>query len=242
MARHVHIVQNRKALSLMLLIFAFGFVLEAVGGWLTDSLGLISDAFHMLSDGMSQGIFWIVSTILLWSQQSPSWITQKWQQRLSWLFSQPEERLLRFGNGVNLLLLLFSGGYISIFALIRLWEGETTIDSHTSLWIAFIGLLVNGLNLLIYKAYQLQGMKSVYLHILSDLGQSLIVILSLCLISVNERLFWLDGLLSLVLGWKMIVWSWDLAKERWQNKTFTFLGVELRFSPYHPKEACDHQH
>ena len=47
---------NRSALTWAFGITAFIMVAEAVGGWLTNSLALMSDAGHMLSDAASLGL------------------------------------------------------------------------------------------------------------------------------------------------------------------------------------------
>lgn len=212
MAGHIHVVRNRKALSLMLSIYVLGFVLEVMGGWASHSLGLMSDAFHMLSDGFSQLVFWIVLTFTIWLHQPPKWLVHR-RRLLARLSCQSEERLWKIGNTINSLLLLAAALYTIITALIRWWHGETVTDPITSFVIAIVGLVINGLNLLIYNAYQAKNhLKSVYAHILTDLASSLVVIISLGVYALYKGPFWIDSALSLLLGIWMIGWSWNLAK------------------------------
>ena len=47
---------NKKVLLLSFIIITVYMVVEAIGGFLTNSLALLSDAGHMLSDSISLGI------------------------------------------------------------------------------------------------------------------------------------------------------------------------------------------
>ena len=57
MAEHAHGSQagNRRALAAALGITTFFMVVEVAGGLLTNSLALLSDAGHMLSDASALG-------------------------------------------------------------------------------------------------------------------------------------------------------------------------------------------
>ena len=52
---HTH-TANKKVLRVSFIIIAAFMLLEAVGGWLTHSLALLSDAGHMFSDAFSLGV------------------------------------------------------------------------------------------------------------------------------------------------------------------------------------------
>lgn len=47
---------NRRVLLISFFIITGYMLVEAVGGWLTNSLALLSDAGHMLSDSISLGV------------------------------------------------------------------------------------------------------------------------------------------------------------------------------------------
>ena len=53
---HHHHTNNKKILRISFLIITLFMLIEAVGGYLTNSLALLSDAGHMLSDAISLGI------------------------------------------------------------------------------------------------------------------------------------------------------------------------------------------
>ena len=52
---HSH-AANKKVLAVSFAVIASFMAVEAVGGWLTNSLALLSDAGHMFSDAFSLGI------------------------------------------------------------------------------------------------------------------------------------------------------------------------------------------
>jgi cobalt-zinc-cadmium efflux system protein len=225
--RHVHIVLTA------------GFILELVGGLWTGSLSLVGDSFHMLTDMTSQLVFWLILTIVIMAQSPPRWLA-----RYTWLWAQSEQRLRLIGDMVNTLLLIGAAIYTGVVEAIRkLWMGESVTDPHMGLVVGVIGLLVNLINIVIFQACGVQGMKSVLAHIKSDLGFSLIVIVSLIAVSVNPRLFWLDGLLSLWLSVKMLRWAWALLRDLLQGKCWHFGGIELRvLPPVHDTHDHDHTH
>ena len=53
---HHHHSNNQKVLLWSFLIISAYMFIEAFGGWITNSLALLSDAGHMLSDALSLGI------------------------------------------------------------------------------------------------------------------------------------------------------------------------------------------
>jgi cobalt-zinc-cadmium efflux system protein len=153
-----------------------------------------------------------VLTFTIWIQHPPKWLIHR-RHLLARLLRQSEERLWKIGNSINTLLLLAAALYTIVTALVRWRNGETVTDPASSFVIAIIGLLINGLNLLIYNAYQAKNhLRSVYAHILTDLVSSLAVIISLGVYALYRGPFWIDSALSLLLGIWMIGWSWNLAK------------------------------
>ena len=119
---------NSKALAWAFGITAFIMVAELVGGWLTNSLALLSDSGHMLSDAASLGLS-LVAIRFASKAASPS--KSYGYRRL--------EILAALANGATLLLLV----------LWIIWEAVQRIQSPTEvlagpmLIVAAIGLLVN---------------------------------------------------------------------------------------------------
>ena len=144
------------------LAWAFGITLvimvaEGVGGWLTNSLALLSDSGHMLSDAASLGLS-LVAIRFAAKSASPS--KSYGYRRL--------EILVALANGVLLFLIAIA---ITWEAWHRLFE-QPAVASGPMMGIAAVGLLAN-----LASAWILlrQGdvkdnlnLRSAYLHILGD--------------------------------------------------------------------------
>ncbi len=148
---------NRSALTWAFGITAFIMVAEAVGGWLTNSLALMSDAGHMLSDTASLGLS-LVAIHFAAKAASPS--KSFGYRRL--------EILVALANGAALFAIAIA---ITWEAGHRLFE-PPAVASAPMMGIAVIGLLAN-----LASAWVLlrQGdvkdnlnLRSAYLHVLGD--------------------------------------------------------------------------
>lgn len=148
---------NKKGLWIALLITSGIMFLELFGGYLTNSLALLSDSGHMLSDTSSL----IFSLIAIWFASRPP------SPNKSYGFYRFEILAALF-NGVALFVI---AGFIIWEAVGRFFE-PPTVSSHSMIVIAAIGLLAN-----LISAWSLMrkgdvvhniNLRSAYLHILSD--------------------------------------------------------------------------
>lgn len=148
---------NRAALAGAFGITAFIMVAEAVGGWLTNSLALLSDAGHMLSDTASLGL----------SLAAIHFAAKAASPRKSYGYRRLEI-LAALANGAALFLIAIA---ITWEAWHRLFE-PPTVASAPMIGVAAIGLLAN-----LVSAWVLlrQGdvkdnlnLRSAYLHVLGD--------------------------------------------------------------------------
>ena len=149
---------NKKVLAVSFAVITSFMVVEAVGGWLTNSLALLSDAGHMFSDAFSLGIALLA---FKFSEKATT---------LDKTFGYKRFEILTAAfNGITL---------IAIAAMIFLEAVERfrqppEIATTGMLVISIIGLLVN----LFVAWYMLRGgdtegninMRGAYLHVLSDL-------------------------------------------------------------------------
>ena len=148
---------NKKSL-LIALIITFGIMIaEAAGGWLTNSLALLSDAGHMLSDAGSLAL----SLLAVWFAARPASLSK------SYGFHRFE-----------ILAALVNGFALFAIALAIIWQAFSrflappVVDSGPMMAIAVVGLAAN-----LVSAWVLlrQGdikeninLRSAYLHIISD--------------------------------------------------------------------------
>lgn len=118
---------SRKIFLFMLVNFAFMFV-ELAYGWWTNSLGLITDAFHMLFDCTALGIG-------LYAE-----VMSRWPPRTGFSFGFGRvEVLAGYLNGVFLCFISFS---IFAHSLVRIWYPPDVITDRLLL-VSCIGLGVN---------------------------------------------------------------------------------------------------
>lgn len=154
---HHHHSNNKKVLFIsFLLIFTF-MIVEVIGGILTNSLALLSDAAHMLSDAFALGLS--LFAFKLSEKVSNSNKTYGYKRF---------EILAAFINGITLL----------VISLYIFWEAyhrflEPPNVSGTMLWIAVIGFLVNVIvALILIKGGDTKNnlnLRSALLHVLGDL-------------------------------------------------------------------------
>lgn len=184
---HSH-TKNKKILIISLTIIAIYMVIEVIGGLLTNSLALIADAGHMLSDAIS---LFITLMAFKFSSRVADYGKTYGYKRF--------EILAAVINGVTLILI---AGYI-LYEAIERFQYPTEIASSGMLTIAFIGLLVN----LLVAWIMIRGtdvkenlnMRGAYLHVVSDiLGSVGAIVAALLIIFFNWM--WADSVASIIVA------------------------------------------
>ncbi|KSV95476.1 cation diffusion facilitator family transporter [Sinorhizobium sp. GL28] len=177
-----------------------GFMLaEVVGGVLTGSLALISDAMHMLTDTAALAI----ALVAIHVGRRPSDLLRNYGYA----------RFEILAAAFNALLLLAVAFYILYEAWKRLSEPQE-IQSGGMLVIAVIGLLVNlaSMRLLTSHKDESLNVKGAYLEVWSDMLGSLAVIVGAAVIWFTGWK-WVDSLLAVGIGFMVFPRTWVLLKE-----------------------------
>ncbi|OCP01367.1 MULTISPECIES: cation diffusion facilitator family transporter [unclassified Ensifer] len=177
-----------------------GFMLaEVVGGVLTGSLALISDAMHMLTDTAALAI----ALVAIHVGRRPSDLLRTYGYA----------RFEILAAAFNALLLLAVAFYILYEAWKRLSEPQE-IQSGGMLVIAVIGLLVNlaSMRLLTSHKDESLNVKGAYLEVWSDMLGSLAVIIGAVVIWLTGWQ-WVDSLLAVGIGFMVFPRTWVLLKE-----------------------------
>ena len=202
-AEHNHIISkknnNERALILALILTATFLIAEVVGGIITGSLALLSDAAHMLTDVTALGI----SLVAIWIGKRPS--------DASRTFGYYRFEIL--AATFNTILLFMVAIYILYEAYQRL-NHPTDIHSIGMLVIASIGLVINllSMRLLTIGKDKSLNIKSAYLEVWSDMLGSLGVIIGALII----RFFgwtWIDSVIAILIGLWVLPRTWILLKE-----------------------------
>ncbi|MHC5253340.1 cation diffusion facilitator family transporter [Listeria kieliensis] len=153
---HTHSA-NKKALLISFILIGGFMVAEVVGGILTNSLALLSDAGHMLSDAVALGLSLLA---FKFGEKAASNSKTYGYRRF--------EILAAFFNGLTLILISL---FIFYEAYHRFFEPKQVIGSGM-MTISVLGLLVNILVAYILAKGDTSGnlnMRSAFLHVLGDL-------------------------------------------------------------------------
>lgn len=192
---------NKKTLLIAFWIITGYMVVEAVGGYLTNSLALLADAGHMLSDSISLGVGYLAFSI-----------GEKAADQMKTYGYKRFEILAAVFNGVTLVLISF---YIFYEAYHRFSE-PPEIATSGMLLIAVIGLLVNVLVAWILMrggdTKENLNLRAAFLHVLSDLLGSVGAITAALLI-IFFGWAWADPLASVVVAVLVLTSGWRVTKE-----------------------------
>ncbi|MBW2055496.1 MAG: cation transporter [Deltaproteobacteria bacterium] len=190
---------NQRKLFIALLITAIVMIAEIIGGLMANSLALLSDAGHMLTDILSLGLSLAAMKL---AQKPPTPSKTFGFHRL--------EILAAFFNGM---LLFFMSFYIFYEAYHRLLQPEE-IKGLFMLIVAFIGLLANGAGILLLRksAHTSLNVKSAFFHIVGDTISSGGVILGGVII-LYTGWYLVDPLLSIFIGLLILKGAYALIME-----------------------------
>ncbi len=192
-------LHSRRRLLLTFSTQLVFFVVELVGGLLTNSLALIADAGHMLSDVAALGLSLLA---LVYAQKHHT--TKK---------TYGYHRLEILAALVNGLVLWGMAGYILFDAYGRFYEAPE-IPSVPLIIIAGLGLLVNLLGVVILYPTKDRSinLKSAFLHLLADsLGSVAAIAAGLAI--YFKGWYWFDPLAGAVIAVLIIIGSWQLVVE-----------------------------
>lgn len=179
---------NKKVLKISFIIISLYMIVEAIGGFLTNSLALLADAGHMLSDAISLGIALLAFTL---SDKAANYSKTYGYKRF--------EILAAVLNGITLIII---AGYIFYEAIGR-FQNPPEVASTGMLIIAIIGLFINILVAwIMFRGGDVDdnlNMRGAYLHVISDmLGSIGAIIAALLIIFFNWG--WADPLASVIVA------------------------------------------
>lgn len=181
--------------------------IEAGYGFWADSMALLSDAGHNLSDVLGLAIAWAAALL---ARRRPS-------ERFTYGLRSGSILAALF----NALLLLVAVGGIVWESIERLIE-PAPVAAVTMMIVAGIGIIVNGFTAFLFMGGQHDlNIRGAFLHMVADAAVSLGVVLGgLAILWTGAN--WIDPVLSLVIA-AVIVWgTWGLLK---QSLTLSLQGV-----------------
>lgn len=188
-----------KRLRIALVLTAAFFVAEVVGGFITNSLALLADAGHMLTDVAALTL----SLFVAWFSRQPA-SPDKTYGYLRW------EVLAALINGAALLAI---SGTILWEAVSRLQSPEA-VASGGMLVVALGGLLVNAISAWVLHPAHSHSLnaRGAYLHVIGDLLGSVGTVLAAIILRTTG---WLaaDPIASIVVTLLIVRSAWRLVRE-----------------------------
>lgn len=217
---HSHIPNNKKVLLISFVLITSFMLIEWIGGIFTNSLALLSDAGHMLSDAVALGIALVAVYV---GQKSISDQKSFGYQRF--------EILAAALNGLTLIAISL---YIFIEAIVRFQQPEN-IHIVGMLMISSLGLLINIIVAwFMFKNSDTENdlnMHSAFLHVLSDLlGSVGAITAALFLYFFGWE--WVDPLVSIFVALLVLRSGVQVTLK---TSHILMQGTPERFNPHHIK-------
>jgi len=177
-----------------------GFVVaEATYGFFANSLALLADAGHNLSDVLGLVLAWTAASLV---KRQPSARYTYGLKRTSILASL-----------ANAMLLLVASGAIILEAVRRL-DAPQPVAETTVIWVALVGIVINGATALGFMAGRKSDLniRGAFLHMMTDaLVSAGVVVSGLVVLATGWQ--WVDPAVSAAIAMIIVAGTWSLLKD-----------------------------
>jgi cobalt-zinc-cadmium efflux system protein len=216
---HYHVVSG-KNLGLAILLNVGITLAEAIGGIISGSMALLSDAAHNFSDVLSLIISYFASRLS----------KRKATEKETFGFRR-SEILAAFINSATLIII----SVIIIIEAIRRLMNPAPLSANLMIWLAIASILINGLSALFLRkdSHDNINIRSAYLHLFGDMLTSVAVLaggLAIKFLKWN----WTDSVFSLAIAVWLLWLSWGIFRSS--------LRIIMQFTPEEidiKKIACE---
>lgn len=192
---------------MVIVITATMMIAEIATGILFGSMALLADGLHMASHTLALAI-----------------------NALAYVYARRHafDARYSFGTGkVNALGGFTSAILLAVFALIMAWESvdrilqPIEIAFNPAIWVAVLGLSVNGVSMLILGPQHQHGsreshahdhnLRAAYFHVLADTLTSILAVFALLAAKYSGQI-WMDPLMGIIGAILVSRWSWGLLR------------------------------
>jgi cobalt-zinc-cadmium efflux system protein len=193
--------ESRNLLITVWLNFTIAFA-QLVGGFFSNSLALISDALHNLSDATAMLITYVTLKVSKKAANKKHTFGYKRIQILAALF-----------NAITLI-------GICVFLMVEAYERfmqPEDVKTTPMLIVAVIGLVANLISVLLLKRFSASNInvKAAYLHLIGDTLSSVAVIAG-GLLMMWKGWYWVDPLITVLISLYIIKETWHVLAETYQ--------------------------
>lgn len=195
---HSHNDLKGRNLLISILLNILITIAQAVGGIVSGSLALLSDALHNFSDVLSLIISYIANIV-----------SKKRASTHKTFGYKRAEIIAAFINASTLIIV----AVLLIIEAIKRFSNPQEIEFNLVIWLAILGIIANGFSVLLLKndAEKNMNMRSAYLHLLTDMMASVAVLIG-GLLMKYYGMYLVDTLLTLgiavyliYVGYKLLV-------------------------------------
>jgi cobalt-zinc-cadmium efflux system protein len=195
---HDNSVKGGRLLAATLLNL-FISVAEIIGGLLSNSLALISDALHNLTDGLAIFIAWGANKIS----------------------KRPSNFKRTFGyKRIEILAAMLNAGVLVVVSIWLIYEATLRImnpepiEGGLMLVVAIIGLIANFVAVILLRGDSGKNInvKAAYLHLLADTLTSVAVIIGGALIYFLE-VYWIDPVITIAISLFLLKETWRILRQ-----------------------------
>ncbi|WP_458700450.1 cation diffusion facilitator family transporter [Sulfurospirillum sp. 1307] len=196
---HHHHEVKGKNLFITIILNIIITLSQIVGGVMSGSLALLSDAMHNFSD--------VLALIIAW-----------WANRLS---SKPKSEQKTFGyKRAEIIAALFNSSVLFGIAIFLIIEAITKfihpepIESSLVIWLGLLSIVLNAASVLLIKddSHDNMNMKAAYLHLLTDVMTSVAVVVGGILMQFFD-IFWVDSVVTILIAIYLLKASFGIIKD-----------------------------
>ncbi|MDH6251960.1 cobalt-zinc-cadmium efflux system protein [Chryseobacterium sp. H1D6B] len=191
--------KHKKNLLVVLALSGTYLIAEVIGGVLTNSLALLADAAHMLTDVV--GLLLALIAIKIAERKADAAKTYGYY------------RTEILAAVINAVVLLGISIYVLYEAYLR-FQNPPAVQSKSMLIVAGIGLIVNIIGMMVLRkdSGESLNMKGAYFEVLSDMLTSVGVMIA-GVIMLTTQWYYADPLISAAIGLLIFPRTWRLLKE-----------------------------
>lgn len=209
-SHHHHHEVSGKNLGRTIILNLIITIAEAVGGLLSGSMALLSDAAHNLSDVVSLLISYVANRLA----KRKAGVKQTFGYKRAEIFAA-------FINSAALIVL---AGSIIILSFRRVLS-QPEISAEWVIYLSLLSIVVNALSVLLIRkdARENMNMKTAYLHLFSDMLTSVAVLIG-GLAMKYFQWYWIDSVFSIIIAFYLLFLSWKILKAS--------LKIMMQFTPH----------
>lgn len=206
---HYHQPEIGKSLVLPIVLNVGITVAQIIGGLLSGSMALLSDAAHNFSDVLAL-IFSFIAARLSGRERT---LEKTFGYKRAGIFAA-------FINAATLMII----ATVLIQEAIERLLNPKPIEGTIVIYLAALGILFNGVSALLVKkgAASDINMRSAYLHLFTDMLTSIAVLIGGFAI-IYLGWFWIDGVLTIAISIYLIYSSWEIF--------YASLRIFMQFTP-----------